>query len=138
MRVIVSCVCVALLLSGCAAALVGGAFYKSSKTRQAKEQFIAQFNQTNIEREKAGLLPLDLCTEKYHFDKKWADNDPVCEERIIRYEMGDTTALGNPTLEVEIEEVEVEPAPVAQPVPQSQPQTKPETEPVSPQQTGSE
>ena len=59
---------------------------------------MSQFNQTNIEREKAGLPPLDLCTEQYYFDKKWADNDPTCEERIIRYEGGDESALGHPSL----------------------------------------
>lgn len=120
MRIVITFVIVALFCSGCAAALVGGAFYKSSKTREGKERFIAQFNQTNIEREKAGLPPLDLCTEKYHFDKKWADNDPICEERIIRYEMGDTTALGNPQIEF-IEEVEAEPQPVPAPTPAPQP-----------------
>lgn len=70
---------------------------------------MAQFNQTNIEREKAGLAPLDLCTEQYHFDKKWADNDPTCEERIIRYESGDKSALGHPQLEsVDTQDVEAE------------------------------
>ena len=81
-----------VLVSGCIPTIIGAAVYKSSKTRQAKESFIEQFNATNLEREKAGLPPLDLCTEKYGFDKKWADDDPVCAERIAKYEAGDKTA----------------------------------------------
>jgi len=105
-------------ITGCIPTIIGAAVYKSSKTRQAKESFIEQFNQTNLEREKAGLPPLDLCTEKYGFDKKWADDDPVCAERIAKYEAGDKTALGHPTLEVK----EPEPAP---PAPAAQPQVTP-------------
>jgi len=86
--------------AGCIPTIIGAVAYKSSKTRQAKESFIEQFNETNLEREKAGLPPLDLCTEKYNFDKKWADDDPICAERIAKYEAGDKTALGHPTLEV--------------------------------------
>ncbi len=109
MRIILSLLFVSIFLSGCIPTIIGASVYKSSKTRESKERFMAQFNQTNIEREKAGLAPLDLCTEQYHFDKKWADNDPICDERIIRYEMGDKTALGHPKLEVvETEEVKTE------------------------------
>ena len=109
MRIILSLLFVSIFLLGCIPTIIGASEYKSSKTRESKERFMAQFNQTNIEREKAGLAPLDLCTEQYHFDKKWADNDPICDERIIRYEMGDKTALGHPKLEVvETEEVKTE------------------------------
>ena len=82
----------------CAAVLVGGLLYKSSKSKEAKQKFMANLQQTNLEREKAGLEPLDICTEKYYFDKGWADDDKVCEERIIRYEAGDTKALGSAEL----------------------------------------
>ena len=100
--------CVVLIsFVSCVPTMIGAYAYRSGKTRQAKEQFISQFNQTNFEREKAGLPPLDLCTEKYGYDKKWADDDPVCAERITRYEAGDTTALGHPQMEVQVEEVEV-------------------------------
>jgi len=110
MRIILSLLFVSIFLSGCIPTIIGASVYKSSKTRESKERFMAQFNQTNIEREKAGLAPLDLCTEQYHFDKKWADNDPICDERIIRYEMGDKTALGHPKLEVvDSEDVGTEP-----------------------------
>jgi hypothetical protein len=109
MRIFAALLMFVFLLSGCIPTIIGASVYKSSKTRESKERFMAQFNQTNIEREKAGLAPLDLCTEKYYYDKKWADNDPICEERIIRYENGDETALGNPELEVvETEETIIE------------------------------
>lgn len=87
-----------ILLAGCVPTLIGAVAYKTSKTKDAKERFIENFNQTNFEREKAGLPPLDLCTEKYHFDKNWADDDPICKERISRYEAGDKAALGHPVM----------------------------------------
>ncbi len=107
--------------TGCIPTIIGAVAYKSSKTRQAKESFIEQFNATNLEREKAGLPPLDLCTEKYNFDKKWADDDPVCAERIAKYEAGDKTALGHPKLEVK----ETESAQAAPAAPTAQPQVTP-------------
>jgi len=107
MKLLLPLILIGALISGCIPTIIGASVYKSSKTRESKERFMTQFNQNNIEREKAGLPPLDLCTEQYHFDKKWADNDPQCEERIIRYEAGDSSALGHPELEVvEVEEVE--------------------------------
>ena len=63
---------IGVFISGCIPTIIGASVYKSSKTRESKERFMSQFNQTNIEREKAGLAPLDLCTEQYHFDKKRA------------------------------------------------------------------
>jgi len=86
-----------ILISGCIDAAVVQT-YKYSQTKMTNEKFMEHFNKTNIEREKAGLPPLDLCTEKYHFDEKWADDDPECKERISRYEAGDTKALGNTKL----------------------------------------
>lgn len=86
------------LCNGCAAALVGGAFYHSSKTKKEKRAFMETFNDTNLKREKAGLQPLDLCTEKYNFDEGWAKDDPGCKTRVEAYEDGDKRALGNPIL----------------------------------------
>ncbi len=83
------------LLPGCLPVLVGGAFYHDAKKKQTREEFISEFHKTNVEREKNGLEPLDLCTEKYHFDRSWARQDPNCRERIDRYEKGDRTALGS-------------------------------------------
>ena len=84
---------IALILNGCAAALVGGLFYNSSKTYEQKQKFTADFNQQNLEREKASLKPLDWCSETYKFDKVWAAEGAGCAERIARYEKGDRTAL---------------------------------------------
>ena len=83
-----------LLLSSCIPAIIGAVAYKSSKTKEAKQQFMANFHQTNLEREKHGLPLLDLCTEQYYFDKGWADDDPNCAKRIADYEAGITEAIG--------------------------------------------
>ncbi len=83
-----------IAISGCAAAAIGSYAYKSSKSKEAKQQFMANYHQINIEREKQGLQPLDLCTEQYHFDEDWANDDPNCAKRIADYEAGITDALG--------------------------------------------
>ncbi|MGH7799347.1 MAG: hypothetical protein ACREOW_01795 [Thermodesulfobacteriota bacterium] len=93
-----SIVC-SVLLIGCVETLIAGSFYRSSKQKQAKQEFMENFNQTNVEREKAGLQQLDLCTEQYHFDEGWAKNDPECKKRVEAYEAGDKNALGIPQLE---------------------------------------
>lgn len=92
-------VLLALLINGCVAAAIGSYAYTSSKSKEVKQQFMANYNQTNIEREKEGLAPLDLCTEQYHFDKGWADDDPNCAKRIAEYESGNTDALGKSKME---------------------------------------
>lgn len=89
----VGLVAIALALNGCAAVLVGGLFYNSAKTYEQKQKFTADFNQQNLERERAGLKPLDWCSQTYKFDKAWAAEAPGCAERIQRYEKGDTAAL---------------------------------------------
>jgi len=109
MRILGLLVIMSLFCTSCIPTIIGASVYKSTKTRAGKEQFLIQYNQTNIEREKAGLAPLDLCTEKYNYDKKWADDDPICESRIRRYESGDTTALGHPEIDTsKLEDIDVE------------------------------
>lgn len=113
MKILIGLMLVSILNSGClsAALIAAGTSIEAQKaeTRAGKERFMAQYNEMNIEREKEGLPPLDLCTEKYHFDKKWADDDAICEERIERYEAGDTNALGSPEMEIiEYEHVGIE------------------------------
>ncbi len=71
-------------VTGCLPVLVGGLFYQDAKKRDARQEFMDSFRSTNLEREKAGLDPLDLCSEKYHYDRKWAMKDPNCRERINR------------------------------------------------------
>ena len=83
---------VGFVLNGCAAVLVGGLFHGGSSTSQ-KQKYTTDFNQQNLEREKAGLKPLDWCSETYKVDKAWAVEDDSCAERIRRYEAGDANAL---------------------------------------------
>lgn len=80
-------------LSGCAAVLVGGLMYDHAASRDDKRKFTENFTKQNLEREKAGLKPLDWCSEVYKFSKSWANEQPGCAERIRRFEAGDATAL---------------------------------------------
>ena len=73
-----------ILCQGCIPVLIGGAFYSSAKTTKARQEFIANFNETNIEREKAGLKPLDICEAKYNFDPEWAKQNPVCQDKLLK------------------------------------------------------
>jgi hypothetical protein len=88
---------IALLLlltnSACLPVLVGGLILKSSKSNAEKREFITWLQNTNMERERLGLKPLDVCSEKYKFDAGWAAEDPVCLERIKQYQAGDHSAL---------------------------------------------
>jgi hypothetical protein len=80
-------------LGGCAAALVGGLIYKSTKSNEEKAAFVTNLQKTNLEREKAHLKPLDWCTEAYKFDKGRATENAECGQRVAAYEAGDKTAL---------------------------------------------
>ena len=84
-----------IFLQGCTAILLGGAgfAYYGYKKSQTRETFLYHFNRINVERETAGLEPLDLCTEQYQFDRGWAMDDLDCSIRIEKYESGDLTAL---------------------------------------------
>jgi hypothetical protein len=92
MRVIVL-TSLSVSLGGCAAALVGGLIYKSTKSNEEKANFVTNLQKTNLEREKAHLKPLDWCSEAYKFDKGWAIENPECGQRVAAYEAGDKTAL---------------------------------------------
>lgn len=83
MNRIVTLVTAALLFasaSSCVPVLVGGMIHKSIKSQQERQEFIAEFNETNQEREAAGLEPLDFCTEARRFDAAWANDLPECKE----------------------------------------------------------
>lgn len=82
-----------MITCGCAAVLVGGAFYKGSKTKGQRQEFTTQFQKNNTERESKGLKPLDWCSEAYKFDEGWANNDETCAKRITAYKAGDTKTL---------------------------------------------
>ena len=79
------------LLQGCypasvvsSAAAVGsgaGSIKKSItnfRTDHIRKKFIAEFHKTNLEREKSGLEPVDLCIAKRSLDPKWAQEDAAC------------------------------------------------------------
>jgi hypothetical protein len=80
----------------CWPVFVGGLFYQSAKTRHEKQVFLTEFHNTNLEREKAGLLPLDICIAKYQFDKGWALEDRGCKEKVRAYERGEIDDCGRP------------------------------------------
>jgi hypothetical protein len=82
---------------GCAAVLVGGLIWKSSKSQKQHEQWSEQFQSTNEERVKRGVKPLDWCIEAAHFDRGWAHQDSNCGRRIDRAQDGDTLALAYPS-----------------------------------------
>jgi hypothetical protein len=81
------------ILGGCAAALVGGLIYKSTKSNEEKATFVTNLQKTNLERERAHLKPLDWCSEAYKFDKGWAIENTECGQRVAAFEAGDKTAL---------------------------------------------
>ena len=83
----------AIVAGGCAPVLVAGLIAHSSSTKNQKKEFIANFERNNTEREKAGLVPQDFCSEAFRFDPGWAASLPECSRRVRRYEAGDTTAL---------------------------------------------
>ena len=82
-----------LPLGGCAAALVGGVLYNNASDNSDRTKWTESFGRQNLERERAGLRPLDWCSEIYKARRAWAMTEPGCAARILRYEQGDATAL---------------------------------------------
>ena len=82
-----------LVLGGCAAALVGGLMYDNASDNTDRAKWNQAFNSNNLEREKAGLRPLDFCSEMYKAKASWAKSDSGCRDRVRRFEAGDSTAL---------------------------------------------
>ena len=80
-------------LGGCAAALVGGLLYDNASDNSDRQKWTQAFGQQNLEREKAGLQPLDWCSEIYKAKRGWAMNNDACAARVRRFEAGDTSAL---------------------------------------------
>jgi len=80
-----------IYLVGCIPAAIIAVGYSSAKTVEQRRKFIENFHTTTILRHEAGLPPLDLCTEKYKFDKYWARQDPECKEKIKEFNEGETT-----------------------------------------------
>jgi len=84
----------ALYCLNCIPVAVGGLILKSSRTKHEKQEFLTNFYQTNLDREKAGLLPLDICIAKYQFDKGWAMKDATCKKKIEAYIRGEIDEYG--------------------------------------------
>lgn len=78
-------------LSGCIPVMVGAIAYSSAKTGEQRREFIRDYHTNNTLREQAGLEPLDLCTEKYKFDKYWARQDPECKEKVKEFDKDEQT-----------------------------------------------
>jgi hypothetical protein len=68
-------------LSGCAAVVAGGIFYDHAKAREDRAAFTNDFRKQNFEREKAGLQPLDWCTELYRTKASWYAEDATCSKQ---------------------------------------------------------
>jgi hypothetical protein len=98
MKKIVVCffICIyALSFINCLPTVAGGLLLnKSAKTKHERQVFITEFNKNNLEREKAGLLRLDLCIAKYQFDKGWAKKDGGCKAKIAAYQRGEIDECG--------------------------------------------
>ena len=70
----------ALSLTGCIPLLIGAAVYSNAQTDATKQKFLDDFNKTNLEREKAGLKPLEYCFELRRLDATIAKNDDECKK----------------------------------------------------------
>ena len=70
----------ALSLTGCIPLLIGAAVYSNAQTDATKQKFLDDFNKTNLEREKAGLKPLEYCSELRRLDDTLAKNDEECKK----------------------------------------------------------
>lgn len=77
---VVALIIIATAMSACVPAAIATYAYHDVGQTDARQKFMAEYNKNNIEREKAGLQPLDLCTEKRHFDEDWANDDPACKK----------------------------------------------------------
>ena len=75
-------VALSFFLAGCVPVLVGGLIWKSNRSQGEKNQFLQELNKINMEREKAGLKPLNQCVEMYHFDPGWAAESADCKAII--------------------------------------------------------
>lgn len=84
---------VALTLQGCLPALIAVMAADDASRRTSQQTFLISFNQVNLQREIAGLEPLDFCSEAYKYSKGWARTQKQCTARIVRYEGGDPEAL---------------------------------------------
>ncbi len=83
----------AMFCLNCTPLIIGGAI-TSSTNKNAQQVFLSEFYKNNLEREKAGLCPLDLCIAKYQFDKYWALEDSECRKIISAFKRGEIDQYG--------------------------------------------
>lgn len=78
------CLVITLLMlnASCVPALIVGGVAANSSKRKSRGAWSAEFHKTNMEREKAGLKPLDFCEEAYKFDPKWVKKHPDCRDYL--------------------------------------------------------
>ena len=66
------------VIQGCAAVAVGGYVYSNTEDEKNKQEFLKEFDAQNLEREKAGLEPKDLCEALKRRNVDWWEDDKVC------------------------------------------------------------
>lgn len=69
--------------------------YIESTSQEERDEFMSRLNVVNEKRVGEGFLPLDLCTEKYYFDRGWAMEDQDCSIRVEDFENGNIYAISN-------------------------------------------
>lgn len=71
-----------LFLVSCVPALIIAGATSSSSSKKSKVAWESNFRETNLEREKAGLEPLDWCEEAFKMKKSWATKDTDCKAKL--------------------------------------------------------
>ena len=64
-----------------------------SRDYHSRRKFRQDLQRASAERIKQGLSPLDLCSQSYWKNRRWAMKVDDCEERVRRWESGDSSAL---------------------------------------------
>lgn len=70
------------LTSSCVPAIIVGGVMANSSSKKTRSKWNQEFIQTNLEREKAGLKPLDWCEEAFKVNEGWAKDDKACKAKL--------------------------------------------------------
>ena len=80
-RYLVAAVVFVMLLNACAPVMVGSHYVRSGKESELIKEFTEKLRADNLEREKAGLKPLDFCEEaKYQSERLQKQLLKNCDE----------------------------------------------------------
>ncbi len=82
MRKIIRCALLLAVMNACVPVIIGAAVAGHSSSNKTKQKWTADFNQTNIDRQKQHLPPLDYCEELLKFNKSWAKDNKECKEQL--------------------------------------------------------